>query len=793
MATLGLGLAAAAIGAQAGGGAVAFGLTAAQIGFAVGSAAGAVIDQAFVIPALFGQDQNSRGPRLDDLDASVASEGSSMHLVFGEQNRVGGTIIWMSDLIETVTETEVGGGKGGPSASQTTYSYSVNIAIAFGHAAGVGDGCLPYKIWADSKVIWELDTSHASWDGVLAKTHDGTLDDASWQALVTAAATEDARYTSIAVYSGASDQTANSLISSAEGAANTPAYRGITYCVITGLELADWGNRAPQFKANLANGAILISEIAFKLGELAGYTSANLDTSALYGCVPGYTISGPITTQKAIEPLLAYAEGGCRVDEGVVELFSLDIDAAITVPEDDIVGVAEFKMEDEVSLPSAVVVTHADTTRELQKGSQGIFRQSQPNKNLEVLEAPFSLTPTQARNFAQRRLFKAWQERRTARVTLMPEWSFKLQPGDILSVTFSSTGMTFLLRITTINRGANLACELDAIVTFSDLHETGIDTDANATDPGGPYNPGAIVQTIADIAPLLPEHAVQPLVYAGACFTDSTTSWKGATLYRVDSGGSLIENSQWPSEAVMGVVDADFAAPTAGATTWDRGTTITVTVYEGTLTSRTEQEVLRGENHALIGSEVIAFQTATLVAANQYELTGLLRGRRNTTAAAHLTNELFTLLDLRINPAVVNIGLKNESLTFKHVPSLATPGDYSGVTQTWTARTVTPWTVTGIAGERDGSNNLTVTWTRRTRIPTGLLTTPVVMDEPFEKYQITVTSGSAGRVETVEDVTTWSYTAAEQTTDGLTPGDDVDIEIVTLGQQANSLAASATV
>ena len=91
--------------------------------------------------------------------------------------------------------------------------------------------------------------------------------------------------------------------------------------------------------------------------------------------------------------------------------------------------------------------------------------------------------------------------------------------------------------------------------------------------------------------------------------------------------------------------------------------------------------------------------------------------------------------------------------------------------------TVLPPRVVDIEGTRDGSNNLTVTFERQTRRRLQFLDQAVSLDEDEEEYEVQAYDGSD--VVRRETVTTrsWSYTAAEQTTDGLTPGNDVDIDI----------------
>lgn len=159
------------------------------------------------------------GARLENFKIQDSRYGLAIPLTFG-QARVAGNVIWASDLIETAHKTEVGGGKGGViggGQTRTTYSYSINCAIALGEGEIGGI----QTIWADSKVIYQ--------DGV-------------WLSGVVG---------SVNIHMGMDDQSADPLLESWLGAGLTPAYRGIAYIVLQGLQLGKFGNRLPNMTFEL--------------------------------------------------------------------------------------------------------------------------------------------------------------------------------------------------------------------------------------------------------------------------------------------------------------------------------------------------------------------------------------------------------------------------------------------------------------------------------------------------------------------------------------------------------------
>jgi hypothetical protein len=166
MATIALAVVGGAIGAPFAGFTLgASVITGATIGMAIGGAVGGVIDNTFLFPAIFGRggSQTYTGPRLDDIQAQTASEGSPQRFYVGPYNRGAGTIIWQNDWTtdptkERLVEEEQGGGKGGGgggggSTTTKTYYYSVDLAISVCEAFG-GISAIR-RIWADSKIIYD--------------------------------------------------------------------------------------------------------------------------------------------------------------------------------------------------------------------------------------------------------------------------------------------------------------------------------------------------------------------------------------------------------------------------------------------------------------------------------------------------------------------------------------------------------------------------------------------------------------------------------------------------------------
>lgn len=169
----------------------------------------------------------------------------------------------------------------------------------------------------------------------------------------------------------------------------------------------------------------------------------------------------------------------------------------------------------------------------------------------------------------------------------------------------------------------------------------------------------------------------------------------------------------------------------------------------------------------------------------QYVLTNLLRGRRGTEHAiqTHGSDELVAFIP-EGSLGSLDYGVSDWNL-LRHYLALG-PGQELGDPVlihefTGTGERLKPRSPVHVAGTRDGSNNLTLTWVRRDRAytpPIGYGETP--LSEVGEAYEVDIIVGG-NVVRTISATTpTASYTAAQQTADGITPGNPVSGEVFQL-------------
>jgi hypothetical protein len=198
------------------------------LGYTLGSMAG----QAF-FPTDLG---TVSGPRLNDTNIQVSTVGSPIAIVYGTY-ALSGNVIWSSGIIEAVSKKKQGG-KGGPTQTVKTYTYSANVAV------GVCEGEMAaiMRIWADAALIYD------------ARPQQDDESDEDYDSRVIANSKLMAK---TEVYLGDAAQLPDPTIESYEGAGKISAFRDLCYVVFADFQLANYGNRIPNFRFEVASKAVI--------------------------------------------------------------------------------------------------------------------------------------------------------------------------------------------------------------------------------------------------------------------------------------------------------------------------------------------------------------------------------------------------------------------------------------------------------------------------------------------------------------------------------------------------------
>jgi hypothetical protein len=536
----------------------------------------------------------------------------------------------------------------------------------------------------------------------------------------------------------------------------------------------------------ILGGPVTLGSIVSKLstGEPYGLDASDIDVTQLTDLVDGYMVGQAMPRRSAIEPLMAaYFFDGVESDHklkyikrGAAPAVTIAFEdrAAHTGGRESMPAHLSIQRTGELEVPWQYDVVYTDKARDYQPGMQYDRRIVRNANDPQRIDLPILLTGEKAKQVAIVNLYQAWLRTGFTFATTLKY--AKYEPTDI--VVLPTEEVDYIGRIVKRNDQGNGIIEWEAkIEDVASYSQSGIVSTSNFV-PQSIRNPGETVLELLD-TPLLRDTDDNAGFYVAMAGT--TDGWPGAQLLRSsDAGSTYAAMLSATQESAIGralSVLGDFSA----GNIFDNGNSVTVRLDSGgPLVSATETQVLNGSNAAVLGVdgrwEVLQFKTATLLAPDTYQLSGFLRGRRGTewTTGLHATGDTFVLASLtawrRPNPGSADIGLER---LYKAPPFATQLGAAAAESFINFGTGLKPYAPVDLAGTRDGSNNLTITWRRRSRIGYGPLNAIVPLGEATEEYSLELYDGATLLRSASLSAPTYIYSAADQTTDGITPGDPV--------------------
>jgi len=517
--------------------------------------------------------------------------------------------------------------------------------------------------------------------------------------------------------------------------------------------------------------------------ERSGLDSSQIDVTRCANIpITGYLVTAQGDGKSALQTPMAAHFIDAAESDFVLKFIPRGTESPVmTIPEADLGLVADkAKLTETIvqqqELPKEIDVVFIDPTIDYQQNKTQKMRSSRTVKTKQIvaMNLPLLLTPTQARQIAEKALIIAYVERKPYDMNLWKMAYAVLDPTDV--VNFIYEGATYQARIVTAGLGVGYSVTLsmvsEAPSTYLSVATGGVATGV-IPQTGLPLVPS--VTFLYDL-PYLQDSDASTLTgfYWGLSGADS--SWPGGVLYK--SSDDLTFN---PLASSTGHMTYGTTVGTLGNPpmlwAWDMVNSLTITPLYGTLSGTTDLAVLNGANALIVGGELIQYVNAVLNMDGTYTVSRLLRGRRNTEYAAYGHGAGEAVVD----PLT---GLQHAT---SPITLIGLERFYRGVTigQDVTAVTDTDLTLSGndlkpaapvhLTGTRDGSFNLTIGWSRRTRYGGEWTngTAYVPLNEVSEAYQINILSGItikrsitwvSGTYDT-NGIPTCSYTAAQQITD----------------------------
>ena len=506
--------------------------------------------------------------------------------------------------------------------------------------------------------------------------------------------------------------------------------------------------------------------------------------------VPGVYFDSSRTAQEQLRYILLLYRLGLRDTASGIQFYhKLPVLAPGLVTEDELVGEYSFARTSEAELPTQASLAFLDPTKAYapstaySKRTQSVSPGVVPS-SVETFDTTLAMGISDAQHLAEIYLYSRWVGRVELTVTLPPRYLTQ-EVGDRLRVTFNS-GAVFEGRIVKQVLGAN-----NALRTTIQQDEQGAftvpSTATVSVPPAEAYGTiGASEPTLLNAPLLADEHEVSTAVftsYTTAAPIRVSGSWGGARVYRSPDEDTWVTAGDVQSSAIWGyAVNALGDAPT----NWliDKESYLDVAMVAGgdRLSSVSRDKLFYDANPMLIEKldgqiAVLQFQdVSVLPESGVYRFKNFVRGRRGTEDVdMSYTGGERVFFPTTASTLINRVGLdkRNAELFYSSVTRGSVFLDATPVAAKASGVDALPYAPVKLMAQRETNKDLTLSWTRRTRIggnvDLGASTAGghVPLGEVAEEYDLQIGQRNISKVNS----SSYTYTLVQQEADGLT-GDE---------------------
>jgi Putative phage tail protein len=599
--------------------------------------------------------------RIQNKDAPAASYGVSIPVIYG-QLAVQGNMIWAKPM--TIKKKKQKSGKGGGGKKATT-------EVAFGTWATL----LAYVGKSNPNVPSPQPVDNLYYELVSIKLNDTLF----WKE-GDPQFNENAAFFSF--YPGTYTQLPDSEITALHPTAS--AYRGHCYIVFKLIPLEKYGNTFPTVNAVIRRG----NQTSFQMDQLIDFTlqqaeavakttgtvynhtainsfTSSLDQNKTFN---GYNLSGNgenyksyleqfaqteligkyfKPTQNMSNPLTATSSTnivglnnlGYQTSESVTDNDSIVIPYTFmgTRPAgDEPRDVSQGEVKDMSELPNSIAVEYYDINKDYNRNSASI-----PNPYLvefarstaeQTINLDFAMGQSVAAALANTLVGQLHARNRQVIFTLSPRYYGQLRTLQVLRIPLDQNATNFInVQITRLRYGNDLSTEVTAAYYFSSAV---FDNDLGYAPI--PINPptGFVLGYPTTEAFEATRSTEDPVV------ANNLGVWVGATdlsescvvFYRVGSGSWVeVDDVVVDDPGAKGQIITSNLIPAAGSTI-DTESVLSINMFNNIPLTSQSQSSFEGQqdNSFVHRNELMIFRDAQLIAANQYELSTLWRGLRNT-------------------------------------------------------------------------------------------------------------------------------------------------------------------
>lgn len=552
----------------------------------------------------------------------------------------------------------------------------------------------------------------------------------------------------------------------------------------------------------VSRSEVLVSDIVATLLARIGLDPTEINVEDLTALsLTGYTIKSITSLRGIFSELATVFRFDVIESEGRIKYKTRGTASAATIPAKYMADVDENGWLQEVqdsdfARRRKINLTYRDVAREYGTNVQSYALPKYTNETFDAdasidVTVPIVLDTTDAKVLAEILLYSKLVYESTYKFKL-PARHLILEPGDVVTLQ-PSVGESILCRVREAVVGADSTTDITAVKEDNDIYN---DLVALVGDIGR-FNESAMPQVDVRIDPIF-----LTIPYINYNDVSGLTTQYAYFFYLLNRRNQTVYEG-----GVAVYVDGEkfSLTPPAGYPTWGYVQTppVTTTSYWATdyrstvrvelvstaglvMASVANKETLTNDSYknlAIVGNELIQFQTATNVSGNIWDLTVIHRARFGTEGSiSHTAGEKFVLLGdsagtLDSNAMILGVPLGDSPLKTLQVIVETNNPFQPAPTKMIPALNNRPFSVSDAKASYVGNDGV-ITWQRRTRFPAEWLDDlieEVELLEPTESYEMYLFSNyssftltdPATYLRKVQTTTpTYTYTAANQTADG---------------------------
>lgn len=544
-----------------------------------------------------------------------------------------------------------------------------------------------------------------------------------------------------------------------------------------------------RFKS-VTTAEVMVKDIIVDQCQRSGETRYDVSDIPDEDTIHGYKLQNPASARNNVDPLLTAFAIFIVDEDGLIKFKKYeDITSEATISYDEL-GQAEDGSEpsdamplnraQEIDLPKSVSVSYIEETFDYQTATEKEERQvTEANEDL-MIELPIATDSDHAKKVAQMILFARWRAQNTRSLKVSRKYAF-LSPGDGITVEYPR-GTSRLWRIMSLTDTGAL---IELTVEPGDA-EIYTQTAVGATDYVRQEVEPLAAPTRAQLLdmPIIRDEDNDAGIYVALdSYADVPAK---AELFVGDSDEVLESRGTVAASSPIGFAETILSG--WSSVLIDETNLVTINIGDDTFSSVTRDVLIAGgAQYWAYGApgrwEIGASATADSLGSGRYTLSRHLRGQFGTerNTGNHAVGDTFVLLrEVGILRPSSGVGALGQEMSYRAVTKGRSLNSTSSIRYANTGEGLRPLSPINLRKSKNASNDITLTWDRRSRLAINPASGSLPLGEAAELYSVEfyTSSGFTTLAGTLTTTTaSLTITSAQQTAMGLTPGGTVYVRV----------------